>query len=111
MQAHASRHWFDIGDGFDELDCAVPRDRDERFRKLLIALAFWEGWSDSAGHGWYFYEPLTEQDWPILATEVVADLRADRDIQSQAVLAQFDSRLRKPSPSLWARLKKILHVG
>ena len=104
----AGRH-AEIDDGFDGLDVVIPRNEDPRFIKLLIAVAFWDGWIDSWNHAWNFYEPLTEEDWPRLAASVAADLRADREIQNERVLEQFGRR-RPQAGSLWTRLRGTFGV-
>lgn len=78
--------------GYDEFDAALPRNQGDEWYKLSIALHFWDGWIDASNHAWRHYEPITEKDWPNLARELSADLRANRDIKNPVVLKHFDFR-------------------
>ncbi len=78
---------------YDEIDAVLPRGNDPRWDKIFIALHFWDGWIDASNHDWRYYEPIQQSDWPVLAREIAADLRSDREITSSAVLARFDHRI------------------
>jgi len=43
---HETGDYPRVGDNFDEYDAKLPRTDDPRFKKLHIALNFWEGWQD-----------------------------------------------------------------
>ncbi len=58
-----------------------------------MALEFWAGWIDSRNHGWQFYEPIAEHDWPDLARRIATHLEEGSAITEAAVLERFDRRL------------------
>lgn len=93
LERHADASLNRPEEGFDEMDGLVPRVPESRWKKVFIALNFWDGWLDASNHDWQYYEPICELDWPVLARTVAEDLRADREVTSPLVLALFD---RKP---------------
>lgn len=103
--AHESGRYRDIGSAFDEADADLPRDGGPEFDRLLIALAFWEGWIDARNHEWLYYDGIGQSDWPVLARTVVESLAADREITAHTVLRHFDFRM---PPSREGRVKSLL---
>lgn len=49
--------------GYAELDHDLPRSADPQWKKLFIALNFWDGWIDASNHNWQHYEPIEAKDW------------------------------------------------
>ena len=92
LERHATGSRDRLHDQYDEFDASLVRHSDARWDKIFIALDFWGGWIDASNHGWAFYEPIAESDWPRLACELAGDLRADRDISNPVVLHRFDFR-------------------
>jgi hypothetical protein len=103
--AHESGRYRDIGGSFDELDANLPHDGGPEFDRLLIALAFWEGWIDARNHDWLYYDGIGQADWPVLARRMVESLAEDREITEPSILAHFDFRARQPREG---RLKSLL---
>jgi len=104
-RAHASGDLPAIETGYAELDAALPRGANPVFDKLHVALEFWDGWIDARNHDWLYYEGIGAEEWPLLSSAVVDDLRHDRDIRDERVLERFDVRRRATRGSLWTRLK------
>src|SRR5262249_15761966 len=92
IKAHESQRLGAIEYGYEAIDAALAGNFDPRFQKLHIALQFWVSWLDSRNHQWQYYEPLTEQDWPVYARQIVLALREDRDIPSELILAVWPPR-------------------
>jgi hypothetical protein len=68
--------------GYDEIDAGLPRDSsDPKWKKLFVALTFWDSWIDASNHEWRYYEPLKADDWPRLARSIAEDLRNDHDLK------------------------------
>jgi hypothetical protein len=101
---HEMRKFKELGEGYDNLDTAIPRDGGPQFAKLLLALEFWSSWLDSCEHDWFFYEPIKEPDWPILARRIADDLANDRDITDTLLLEKFAPRPQSKSVSWLRRL-------
>ena len=87
--AHDAERFDEIGRRFDSLENLFPRGRDASLMKLHVAMTFWDGWIDARNNGWPRGAIAVEQ-WPALADAVAADLAADREISSPAVLERFD---------------------
>jgi hypothetical protein len=87
--SHCSGKFSVIGEAFDKFDQRLPRTHDPRFKKLLIALNFWDGWCDARNHEWQYYSGIQKDDWPQLARLVVADLESDREITNEVLLHHF----------------------
>ena len=100
--AHEAGRYREIGGGFDRtpdfdaIDAERPRGEGPGARRLRLAIDFWGGWIDARNHGWRYYEPIREADWPALARRVAADLAADRDVTDPVVLAHFGPASRRP---------------
>jgi hypothetical protein len=100
-----------IEDGYDELDSLLPRGGGPEYDKLHVALHFWDGWIDARNHSWMYYEGISQADWPKLARGIVADLRADQEIQDERVCGRFDLHRVAQGGSTWNRLKARLRKG
>ena len=92
LDRHATVEPSQPYEGHEDIDAALPRNRDPRWDKVFIALHFWDGWIDATNHAWRYYEPLQQSDWRHLARELAADLRADREITNPVVLGRFNFR-------------------
>ena len=101
-QAQLSGRLSGIEGEYDELDGLLPRSGDERYRKLHVALQFWDCWIDSSNHHWLYYDGMTADSWPHLARGIAEDLRADREVQNEAVQALVLPQ--EKGPSLGSRL-------
>jgi hypothetical protein len=77
-------------EGYDVMDRDLPRDPDPRWRKIFVALSFWDGWIDASNHDWQYYDPICASDWPVLAREIAFDLRNDREISNPEVVKRFE---------------------
>ena len=72
-----------IGEGYEEYDSNLPRDGRPEFKKLFIALNFWDSWQDARNHEWRYYEGISESDWPRLAKILIDDIKEDVKFQMQ----------------------------
>ena len=89
VAAHEAGQYDAVGRRFDAVEHRFPSGTAPELGRLHIALTFWDGWVHARNHGWP-PGPIAEDEWPILAREVIADLRADRDLTSKKVLQHFD---------------------
>lgn len=94
--AHEAGRYNDIGLGFDAFDSGLPRDGGAEFKRLLIAVTFWDGWVDARNHGWLHYEGINEPDWPVLARSIAASLVDDQEITEPLLLRYFDFEEAQP---------------
>jgi hypothetical protein len=92
VEAQNAGRLDEIEAGYDELDFGLPRNSGPEFQKLIDALIFWDCWIDARNHYWEIHEGLQEDDWPILATLIVADLEAEREIKSHLEKIVYKSR-------------------
>jgi hypothetical protein len=83
--AQENDRFLDIGDGYDELDESLPRNREPIFDKLLAGLYFWDEWSVAAEHD-YHYDPPPEE-WLSLAREVADRLERDEELPEHIIQA------------------------
>jgi hypothetical protein len=106
--AHETEKYDEIGRRFDAIEYRFPRGTAPELGRLHIALTFWDGWVHGRNHGWP-PGPIATAEWPQLARAVAADLEADRDLTTPAVLAHFDlvahPRLNERVQILAARLR------
>ena len=102
--AHESGRFRNVGEGFDNLDCKLPRNQGAEFDKFFIALNFWDGWIDARNHDWKYYQGIRQADWPRLARSIASDLSRDKEISDPLVLEHFDFRQRGESRGALARL-------
>ena len=104
IQLHDAGDYFRVGDGFDEFDMKLPRDTGPEFKKLHVALNFWDGWQDSRNHYWRIYEGITLNDWPQLARVIIQNIAEEEEITNKLILKHFGLRPRESIPS---KLKKL----
>ena len=102
--SHVSDELSKIGEGLQKLNQDLPRTGDQRFTKLHIALNFWDGWQDARNHDWKYYEDIKPYDLPNLAKIIVEDLKNDREITDEKILAHFALR---PKESIGRKLKRL----
>jgi hypothetical protein len=95
VEAHMAGHISKIGDRFDFFDKNLPRCEDHKFRKIHVALNFWDGWRDARNHNWRYYKDISSEDWPNLAKIIIEDLKNERDITEEILLQHFDLRLQE----------------
>ena len=81
--------------GYDEIDGSLARGGGPEWRKLFVALSFWDGWIDASNHEWKYYKPISKSDWPMLALEIAAALRENHEIVNPIVIEKFDLRYRE----------------
>jgi hypothetical protein len=81
-----------VGARYDGFDAALPRDGGPEFRKLLMALEFWDEWLDERNHGWPNFYGVGETDWPVFARRIAADLEADRELSDPFLQAHYAPR-------------------
>jgi hypothetical protein len=86
---HEAERFDAIGRRFDGVERLFSRGAAPELGRLLVALAFWDGWIDARNRGWP-NGPIACGAWPELARGVASDLAADRDIVAPLVLARFD---------------------
>ena len=106
--AHDERRHDEIGAGFDEFDGELPRGEGPEFGKLFVALQFWDGWIDAPNHDWLYYEPITEEDWPVLARQIVNCVQNDLEITNPIVIDKFHLEKHPARTSAWQKLKHFL---
>jgi hypothetical protein len=70
---------------------------------LAPATDFLDTWPDSSQHGWCFYEPIREGDWPRLARSLAASLETGQPID-ETVRKQFGW---SPRQGLWRWLRGV----
>lgn len=64
---HVAGDYWHVGDNFDDFDANLPRNDDPKFKKLHIALNFWDGWQDQeimTGTSIKAYPKMIGLDWP-----------------------------------------------
>lgn len=101
---HVAGDYGHVGDNFNDFDANLPRNGDPKFKKLYIALNFWDGWLDARNHDWHFYKGISQNDWPKLAKMIIQNIEEEKEITSEIILAHFDL---KPKESIISKLKKI----
>jgi hypothetical protein len=89
LMQHANESPAEPHAGYDEIDHGLARSSDPQWKKLFVALNFWDGWIDASNHEWQHYEPITAKDWPVLAREIAANLESDKEISNPVILKQF----------------------
>lgn len=79
-----------LGIGFRAIEQAIPRLLGGRWRKIYVALGFWDTWLAEAERGFPDNLFLRTAQWAPLARVVADDLLADRDISNAQVLGIAD---------------------
>ena len=103
---HEAGNYQRIGDNFDRYDAGLLRDGDPRFKKLHIALNFWDSWQDSRNHDWLFYKGIEKDDWSRLAREIANNIAKDEEITDDLILKHFDQR--QPQDGILSRVRSFL---
>ncbi|MGK0297996.1 MAG: hypothetical protein ACI9XC_001614 [Gammaproteobacteria bacterium] len=106
--AHGNDDVFSIEDDLEEFDLLIPRDEIVANSLLFLTLEFWSGWSDSAIHGWYFYEPLEKDDWPRLAQILLNDLKTNTEVTNQEIVSQFSVFPKTKSDSIFSKISSLI---
>ena len=96
------RRLEEIGEAFDRL-ALRSQQLSDLDPDLRVAIEFLDGWYDSSNHGWQFYEPLGQYDWPRLSLSLAASLEADEPID-EAVKQRFTFA---PRRGLWSRIREV----
>ncbi len=87
---HEAGQYERIGQGFLDFQSVLRLGGDERYRKLVVALNFWDAWILARNTDWLEHDSIDERSWARLAAMVAADLRADRNVSEPHVRARFD---------------------
>jgi hypothetical protein len=99
---HRAKEYGSLGESFDLVDSQLPRNSDTEFNKLFLAFNFWEGWLDACEHDWFYYEPISENDWPNYADIIISDLENNCDTQNSILIEKF--AVKPPQISILSRL-------
>ncbi len=86
----------------------LPIEEDFENPIYGIAFNFWDAWCDASNHEWQYYDPLTRNDWPLLAQEVIKSLRSGNMPTNEILIREF---LPKPRESFVNRIKKWLNIA
>ena len=106
IRAHEEGDFENIATRYDDvLGKFLPfREKND---VVSIALDFWDCWGDASNHQWRHYDGIESYDWPKLAREIVASLRANEMPNNETIISNFTFQ-RKPS---WlGRFKAYLGV-
>jgi hypothetical protein len=76
-----------LGADFSEVEGAVPRLFGPHWRKLYVAIAFWDCWRAEARRRFPGNHLLRQDEWAPLACKLAADLHADREVTDPQILA------------------------
>lgn len=87
---HRLRRYAQIGSDFLQFRSALRQGGDHRYRKLVVAMRFWDAWILARNTDWLEYAHIPEPAWADLAAAVAADLASDRDIEDPRIRATFD---------------------
>jgi hypothetical protein len=105
IESHSRGNFQRVGKNFEVFDLNLPRNSGPEFKKLFIALNFWDSWQDSRNHEWRYYKGISQSDWPRLAALIIKDLDEENEITSPIILDHFDLRPKrtglKRSTYLW----------
>ena len=97
IQNHLEKNFKDIGNGFDYFDINLPRgdepkyeiEKELEFRKLFIALNFWDSWQDARNHDWKYYDEIHKDDWPDLANILIENIKNKTEVTNTKILKHF----------------------
>lgn len=87
---HKLRRYEQIGKDFLDFRSTLRQGGDQRYRKLVVAMQFWDAWILARNTDWLEYDHIPEKSWGELADLVAADLLADREIEDPRIRAAFD---------------------
>ena len=105
---HELEEYLSIGENMSNFEALLDEEELKQGSSLHIALEFLSGWSDSAAHDWYHYEPLKKDDWPRMANIILSDLKANREISDPQILSEF-RYIPKPKISIINRIKSLFN--
>ena len=98
--------FLEIGEKLDEVYAELlPIEDDINNPVYAIAFRFWDDWGDASTHDWFFHEPVTEEQWPIYAKEIVTSLRTGKLPENSIILEEFTP---KPKISIAQKIKQWL---
>ena len=106
IDAHGRGDFEHVGGLFDQCDGYLPRESGAEFKKLFIALGFWDAWIYVCDENWEHFPTIAQADWPSLAVEILQCLDADEEIDNPRILAYFDVVNRD---GLWHRARGLLY--
>ena len=90
IDLHEKSAYLDVGADFDDLDSDRWSNPDT---DLILAWNFWEAWIDEANHNFVgLYPGIGKNDWPRLASIVIASLADHRALDVPVILRQMDYR-------------------
>jgi hypothetical protein len=75
IEKHHAGEWLSIGDGLEEFEKLAPENEIEKNTLLFYVLEFWSSWVSCAEHTWEFEPTINEQEWPLLASELIENLK------------------------------------
>ena len=92
-----------IGEKWDDVYAELlPIEDDIDNPVYSLAFGFWDGWGDASNHNWLYYEPITEDQWPIYAKEITSSLRAGKLPENSLIIEMFSP---KPKVNFIQKLK------
>lgn len=106
IEAHCCGAFEQVGALFDQCDGYLPRESGEEFKKLFIALGFWDAWIHACDDNWDYFRGIAQADWPVLAGEIVRLVSADQEVEDATVLAYFDV---VNHGGMWHRARNLLY--
>lgn len=104
IEKHNRGDFRKIGENFEVFDQNLPRNIGPEFKKIFLALNFWDSWQDARNHEWRYYKGIAQSDWPRLAQIIINDIEKEKEITSNIILKYFDF---KPSVGIIERIKSI----
>lgn len=98
--------FVEIGENWDDVYAELlPIDDDIDNPIYSLAFRFWDDWCDASNHDWLHHEPVTKEQWPLLAKEIAESLRTGKLPESEIIIEEFTP---KPKISITQRLKQWL---
>lgn len=100
---HESGKYDNIGHRWDDVYGQIlPVEEDFNNPIYSIAFRFWDDWGDASNHEWQYHEPITANEWPVIAREIVSSLRSGNMPSKQRIIDNF---LPKPSEGIIKKIK------
>ncbi len=94
---------LEIGEKWDDVYAELlPIEEEINNPIYSLAFRFWDDWGDASNHNWLYHEPVTKEQWPVYAREIVSSLRACKLPESATIIEIF---LPKPKAGLIQKLK------
>ena len=94
----------EIGDRYEE---AIDKLNEPIADSLYITMELLSGWCDSCYHDWQFYPGLNQNDWPLLAQELLENLQNNKEITNQK-LKDFRPKPQKQGKGIISQLINII---